>query len=450
MLKRSLVMLVMFAVLFSAAFEVSAQRVNMRGADITIGHWWEDYNVNSVRANNDFDERQLDYRKRVLRQNNFTMQEKNIANWEQMQQRAVLSTMAGSPAANVFILEAGWAKIMQMRGLLHPVSDSRAVDFAAKRPGDGKVDWSQAIKSAFTTGGKTYAFGVGYGKMTYPMVIYYNKRLFREAGLDPDLPYNMQRDGTWTWANFEDICKRLTRDIHNRGIIDVYALCIDSDLEMHNAFISSNGANYVDVDSRGRFVNASNRPEFIEALNYLRRLRDAGVMKPRPENANWDWYQNEFVDGRVAMRIEPQWVTYSLANMRDDWGMVLIPKGPRVNDYVVFADELALVIPANSFSRTQVDQILRGVELWYTPFDDSPNAWKDQYYAHYRDTRAIDETLAIMRNPKRSLYKFHLWVPGLNPGDIAWQNLVTDLSSAQLVESVEQTWNAIIRDANDI
>jgi hypothetical protein len=34
----------------------------------------------------------------------------------------------------------------------------------------------------------------------------------------------MQKAGTWTWDTFVDLCKKLTRDINNDGIIDVYAL----------------------------------------------------------------------------------------------------------------------------------------------------------------------------------------------------------------------------------
>jgi hypothetical protein len=135
--------------------------------------------------------------------------------------------------------------------------------------------------------------------------------------------------------------------------------------------------------------------------------------------------------------------------MRDDWGAVVFPKGPRAREYVLFTDELVYVIPS-TFTKPQVDQILAGVELWRTPFDNSPNAWKDPYFSRYRDRRAVDETMAILRTPKQFLFKYHLWIPGLNPGDIVWDNWVTDLSVSQLVESVTPAWNATIREANEL
>jgi ABC-type glycerol-3-phosphate transport system substrate-binding protein len=52
------------------------------------------------------------------------------------------------------------------------------------------------------------------------MALFFNKRLFREAGLDPNLPYDMQKAGTWTWSAFIDVCKKLTRDTNNDGRMD--------------------------------------------------------------------------------------------------------------------------------------------------------------------------------------------------------------------------------------
>jgi len=74
----------------------------------------------------------------------------------------------------------------------------------------------------------------------------------------------MQKAGTWTWAAFLDICKKLTRDTNNDGKMDTYAMTADLSTEILDAIVSSNGATYVDKDPKtGKFVNASNRPEFL-------------------------------------------------------------------------------------------------------------------------------------------------------------------------------------------
>jgi ABC-type glycerol-3-phosphate transport system substrate-binding protein len=418
----------------------------LRGMNITIGNWWSNYDPATYVTRSDYEERQLDYRRRLIRQYNFTMQNRNIASWNEMAQISATSIMAGRPAATVFVLQPDWALSLYRQNLLYPISTSRAINWSSTTP----IEWNRSVTQAFTFDGRTYAFADGYGGSQHAAVVFFNKRLFREAGLDPNLPYNMQRDGTWTWENFLDICKRLTRDINNDGIIDIYAMPADLSTEILDALVSSNGAMYVDRDPRtGRLVNATGRPEFLEAVRFYMRLRDEGVMKPKPagDNVPWNWHIPEFNDGRVAMRIDQQYLaTNDLRNMRDEWGMVLPPKGPRSANYVVFNDENVMVLPARGFTPQQVDAILWAVQAWITPVDTN---WRLAEYPNYRDRRAVDETIAMIRDQRLWQWKYHLHVPGLNRGGIAWEIWWHDGEPAQLIEAVSQSWNALIEDAND-
>ena len=422
---------------------------NLKGMDITIGNWWEDYDVNTWKPRSDYEERELEYRKKIQAEYGFKIRVKQIASYEQISQRAAVSIMANKPVADVIALEPRMAMMLQNRKLLYPVSDNKLIDFSKSEPvmkGYLPVEWNQDTIKAFTFGGKAYAFSIGYGTSLHAQVLYFNKRLFREAGLDPNLPYDMQKNGTWTWANFLNICKKLTRDINNDGIIDTYAMTADLSTEILDAIVSSNGANYIDRDASGKFVNATGRPEFLEALQFAMKLRNEGILMPRPEISNWDWYQSQFTNGKVAIRIEPQYVAGQLSNMKDDWGMVLFPKGPKAKDYTVYTDENVFVIPS-TYKRDQVEKILYAVRLWYAPLDDD---WKSNLYHVYRDTRAVDETVAMIRNPKNQVWKNHLFIPGLERGDIAWAIWWFEGEPAQLVESVSQSWNALINDANGI
>jgi ABC-type glycerol-3-phosphate transport system substrate-binding protein len=379
--------------------------------------------------------------------NNFTIREKNIASWGEMPQLASASIMSGNPAAQVFVLQPDWAMNLKRNDLAYPVGDNKIVNFRSPQPVDrGKlpVEWNPSTTDAFTFNNKTYSFSVGVN-MTNAQVIFFNKRLFREAGLDPNLPYDMQKAGTWTWDAFLDVCKKLTRDINNNGIIDTYAMPRDLSTDILDAIVASNGARYVDKDRTGKFINATGRPEFLEALQFAIRLNNEGVMKPRPDNTNWDWYKSEFADGKVAMRIDESYVWGELQNMRDDWGVVLFPKGPRSTNYRVFTRENVMVIPA-TYKADMVDKIMYALQLWYTPVNDD---WKSGWYNTFRDSRAVDETLALIRDTKNHVTKNYVFIPGLNRGNIAWEMWYHEGDPAQLIESVSQSWNAIIMDANE-
>ena len=417
----------------------------LKGLDITIGNWWDDFDVKTRKANSEAEEKLIEYRARIQRENGFTMREKKIASYEQMSQLAAVSTMSGKPAAHVFALEPNWAMMLYNRNLLFPVTDIKSINFSATKP----VEWNTEVIKSLTFNGKGYAFSIGYGTSQHGNGVFFNKRLFREAGLDPNMPYDRQKAGTWTWDVFFDICKRLTRDINNDGIIDIYAMPMDLSVEILDAIVASNGANYIAREPNGRFVNATGRPEFIEALQFGMRLKAEGVMMPRPEISNWNWYAPMFTDGKVAMMVGQQYMAQDLRNMTDDWGFVLFPKGPRSKDYRYSTDENVMVIPS-TFKPAEVEKIIHAVMLWYTPIDDDPNEWKDAQYPLYRDARAVDETLAMLRNPKYSSWKNYRYIPGLERGDIAWQMWWWEGDPAQLVESVSQAWNALINDANGI
>jgi ABC-type glycerol-3-phosphate transport system substrate-binding protein len=451
MLKKTMIM-GLAALALIAAFPVWGQsKVNVKGMEIVIGNWWADYDVNTRKPKNDYEEKILAQRKQLLRENGVTIRERAVTDWNGMQQKAVISTMSGKPEAHVFLLQPNWAMAMRARGLLAPLNTSKVVNIKSPQPvGKGylPVEFNQSAIDSFTFDGKPYAFSVGVNLNNF-QALFFNKRLFREAGLDPNLPYDMQKAGTWTWAAFLDICKKLTRDTNNDGIKDTYAMTRDLSTEILDAIISSNGATYVDKDPRtGKFVNATGRPEFLEALQFAIRLNTEGVLKPRPENSNWDWYKSEFIDGKVAMRIDESYIAcgdaVELDRMKDDWGMVLFPKGPKSSTYRVYSRDNLMVIPA-TYKPADVEKILWAVSLWYTPVDDD---WKSGQYNYFRDPRAVNETQALVRDPKLAMIKYFAYINGLERGDIAWEMWYHDGEPAQLIERVSQDWNAKIAEAN--
>lgn len=420
---------------------------SLKGVEIVIGNWWADWDVNTFQPANENDEKLLEWRTKIQKDNGFTIREANIASWSEMPQVAATSIMAGDPEATVFVLQGNWAMSLISQNLAFPISDSKVVDLRNPQPvqrGVLPVEWNKSTLDTFSFGGKTYSFSTGVN-LTNAQIIFFNKRLFREAGLDPNLPYDMQRDGTWTWENFLNVSRQLTRDIDNDGVIDTYAMPRDLSSEILDAVLASNGAQYVVRDSTGRFVNATNRPEFMEALQFTIRLNNEGVMKPRPEGTNWDWHKAEFADGNVAMRIDESYVWGELQNMRDDWGIVLFPKGPRSPTPRVFTRENVLVVPA-TFSLEQVDQIMYALSLWYTPITDD---WKSGWYNTFRDSRAVDETLALIRDTSLHIHKNFVLIPGLNRGNIAWEMWFHEGDPAQLVERVSANWNSLIQDVNE-
>ena len=419
---------------------------NLKGASITVASWSNPYNVNTYEARTEGEEKELEFRKKFLAENNFTMEVVQLSGWDDYFQIAVSNIMAGNKEYSMYCMPADWAMTLYGQGLLAPLNQG-SVKLDNREPVAGqKGAWNKMMEDLFTINGKQYGVCPGIGGFSWQgNYIFFNKRLLREAGLDPDILFTLQREGNWTWANFLDICRKTTRDINNDGITDIYALPGDDAREIMYGFVYGNNGNFVTIDNNGKYRNATNTPEFIEALALFQQLINEGLMKPRSETSEWGWNFSEFFDGRVAMVFDPEWRQGQLPDMEDDYGIVLAPKGPRASNYRTSLTEVVYVIP-NFFTQEEVDVILKAFDLWETPMDTD---WKQGYYPYHRDRKSVDETMALQKQPGIAVYRDFAMIPGypIDPmlsNDFFWQNG----TPSQIVESWAPWIQGALDDAN--
>jgi sn-glycerol 3-phosphate transport system substrate-binding protein len=190
-------------------------------------------------------------------------------------------------------------------------------DFA--KSADDKA-WLGSFYKAFMlnsqTGGKTW--GVPFQRST--IVLYYNKELFKAAGLDPNKP-------PATWAEMADAAKKLTvKDAS--GKVTQYGLQIPSSgfpYWLFQALAIQNGVAMAnDTGNAVRFDD----PAVIEALQYWIDLTKQGVHPPGI--VEWGTTPKDFFEKKVAM----MWTTTgNLTNVRTnakfDFGVAMLPAGKR-------------------------------------------------------------------------------------------------------------------------
>lgn len=94
----------------------------------------------------------------------------------------------------------------------------------------GALNSEQKAKLAEACGGTTAYFdpftykgevyGIGGPHVTYFNVITYNYTLFQEMG--EKTPKEYWLEGTWDWKTFEEVCKKMTKDVDGDGKYDIY------------------------------------------------------------------------------------------------------------------------------------------------------------------------------------------------------------------------------------
>ena len=216
----------------------------------------------------------------------------------QTMQRTLTSSKAGNPPDLALLTSADvWTAVDE--GIILPLQPFIDAE------GEGFLDrFFPGMLEDSKVAGEFYA--IPFQKST--PIFYYNKDMFREAGLDPDVaPQN--------WEELEEYAAKLTT-------ADRYGLEVPIDQWLMSIFIMQNGGEINNIEGTETYLDS---PEAIEAMEYLLSLVQKGYM---PAKRLFGDSSSDFVAGKTAMMYNS---TGSLAFVRDsasfDWGVAFLPMG---------------------------------------------------------------------------------------------------------------------------
>jgi len=190
-------------------------------------------------------------------------------------------------------------------------------DELVKTPADRA--WMSSFYPGFMknsqTGGKTW--GIPFQRST--IVMYWNKELFKQAGLDPNRPPQ-------NWAELVEYGKKLTqRDA--TGKVSTWGVQIPSSgfpYWLFQAFTTQNGVELMNTEGTQTYFD---KPEVVEALQYWVDLSRKHQIHP-PGVVEWGTTPKDFFERKAAII----WTTTgNLTNIRNnakfDFGVAMLPAG---------------------------------------------------------------------------------------------------------------------------
>jgi multiple sugar transport system substrate-binding protein len=184
--------------------------------------------------------------------------------WGQREEQLILLTAAGTPP-DVFHETIDAVLLPARNGLLMPLNSYYARDkasFSALLPG---------VADAFRIGDNLYALPESWGAT----VTAFNLAMFDNAGL----PYPRS---TWTWEEWLQISRKLTRDRDGDGIPDVWASYNWGLADWTIEHIFSNGGFFASPDLKEW---GGNQKETIESLQFMADAVNQHRIIPRPSEA---------------------------------------------------------------------------------------------------------------------------------------------------------------------
>ena len=430
---------------FAAAEEVPEgypaiiEGLDFGGATVYIYDWWSNDDENhSARTAEPDEETQLlyDYRDWLEATYNVKIVETALSDWagnpselanmvmnhdnSKLCLVAVASDFAGTPLANDLYMP--WT-----------------IDLSAEK-------WNKADLDFMTKDGKVY--GVHAGPTEPRSCVFFNKRVLSEAGVDPESIYDAQADGTWTWDKMIEIMDKVQRDLDNDGVYDIYGMVGSGD-ELAIGLMFSNNAAFFDYDENGKLAITANSQPALDALQ-MRKTMAENYMAPQPEGSNWDWFKDYWKQGTVAFYPGQTWQGFNdgaeMADMEDEWGAVMFPKGPNADTYLAMACDNIYGVP-NVYDEETATKIMQIYDLYTndTPGVDNEFGWIGNKY-NYTDERAVDETYAMMRESEHSVANKTYLLGSTNDvlGSTLLWGPIGSMSPAEAVESATPVWTDML------
>ncbi len=230
---------------------------------------------------------------------NITIEPIFAGDYVQTMQRTLTSSKAGNPPDLALLTSADvWTAVDE--DIITPLQK-----FVDQEP-EGFMDrFFAGMLDDSMVSGQLYA--VPFQKST--PIFYYNKDMFREAGLNPDrAPDN--------WAELAEYAEKLTIPGER------YGLEIPIDQWLMSIFIMQNGGEINNIEGTETYLDS---PEAIEAMEFILGLVKNGYV---PAKRLFGDSSSDFVAGKTAMMYNS---TGSMAFVRDsasfDWSVGFLPAG---------------------------------------------------------------------------------------------------------------------------
>lgn len=224
------------------------------------------------------------------------------------------AAIAGNDIPDVFYVEQGDVMAYADNGVLMDITEE-----VENSEFDLSNVWEYGVDS-YRYDGTNVGSGNVYGlpKDVGPFALGYNKAMFEEAGIElPDV------DDPYTWDEFVDVSKQLTKDNDGDGESDQWATGFNVNWSLHS-YVWSNGADYLNEDKTKVTVDT---PKFAEALQEFADLQNEHNLTPSVAQAQTlDTYQR-WMNGEIAFFPVGPWDMSTYEGLDFEYDLMPWPAG---------------------------------------------------------------------------------------------------------------------------
>lgn len=233
--------------------------------------------------------------------------------------------------------------------------------------------WHKDIAESCNVNGNLYVIDgdIQTSGMGSAMCVYFNKNLFDELGIN--YPYQMVKDGTWTFDEFSKLVKKGSKDLNGDGVMnfndDRFGF-VTSDWRSPILFLYSSGQRIYNKDAKGipqLTLNTAKTVDFFDKYFDLIGSEDVVLTTlEAPTGYCTKFIVGEtepFMDGRALLYDAGLSKAQNMRAMDHDFGILPIPKFTDDDEYATIVNGHAslVVMPITVKDENRTGNIMKAL-----------------------------------------------------------------------------------------
>ena len=206
--------------------------------------------------------------------------------------------------------------------------------------------WNKNIQSATTIGGKVYAnAGPFASHMYHTWCVYFNKKMWKDLNLED--PYQLVREGKWTYKKMEEFCQKALLDNDGNGKVDSnddrWGVCSPHGDFCRAMYLGMEGRYFL-PDDKGIVQLACDSERTYNVVEFMRNF----VKKSNVLYSGSIISEEMFSAGKTLFFAYMPGFAY-MRNVKDDFGVLPIPKWDEAQkNYIGYVDHNAPIFGVTS------------------------------------------------------------------------------------------------------
>ncbi len=314
--------------------------------------------------------------------------------------------------------------------------------------------WNQSVIPQCTLNGKVFAASGSFlTHIEKIWVMFFNKNIWEELNYED--PYQLVRDGKWTWDKWDEFAKGAMRDYDGNGVIDSetdrWGLTAPVG-DFSKAMFFSMGGEYYKTNSDGKIVLACNDEKSYDIYDkMIQIIRNDKVMYKQADDPATVFTADKSLFFSYLL-MPDQHSLHPLRDMQSDFGVLPMPKYDESQEnYIGAVDHNAPLfgVPKSNQNKREVGIILEALGRRFQDIDQyKTDDWAAVYWRDEESIEMVDEYINnhggydfIIRNANSTL--------GLPVSAIS-EAVFGDSASIDLASTMESLESPINEALNDL